>query len=120
MRTDPEEARADLVLASLAAITHAAEPDVDALLKALSTALRGAPEDIAGPLIEFTAQGLGKNPARQLWRNLVAVDLSFCKSYLAEEVRAEVRAELQDEVRGSRWLRRAVTAPAVEKIFVDD
>ncbi|MEZ3177208.1 hypothetical protein KYY02_00325 [Streptomyces pimonensis] len=97
--TDPEEARADLALASLAAITHAAEPVVDAILKALSTALRDEPEDIASPLIEFTAQGLGKNPAKHLWRNLVAVDLSFYKSYLAEEVRAEVRKEVRQEVR---------------------
>ncbi|EFL40728.1 conserved hypothetical protein [Streptomyces griseoflavus Tu4000] len=97
--TDPEEARADLVLASLAAITHAAEPDVDAILKALSTALRDAPVDIAKPLVEFTAQGLAKRPAKNLWRNLVAVDLSFYKSYLAEEVRDEVRAQVRDEVR---------------------
>ncbi|RMI90762.1 hypothetical protein BIU87_24620 [Streptomyces sp. ZS0098] len=97
--TDPEEARADLVLASLAAITHAAEPGVDAILKALSTALRDAPEDIAKPLVEFTAQGLAKRPAKNLWRNLVAVDLSFYKSYLAEEVRAEVRSEVQAEIR---------------------
>ncbi|MGA5112909.1 hypothetical protein [Streptomyces pseudogriseolus] len=96
--TDPEEARADLVLASLAAITHAAEPDVDVILKALSTALRDAPEDVAKPLIEFTAQGLAKRPAKNLWRNLVAVDLSFYTSYLAEEVRAEVRKEVRAEV----------------------
>ena len=96
--TDPEEARADLALASLAAITHAAEPVVDAILKALSTALRDEPKDIASPLIEFTAQGLGKNPAKHLWRNLVAVDLSFYKSYLAEEVREEVRKEVREEV----------------------
>ncbi|MGC0376577.1 hypothetical protein [Streptomyces sp. SAI-229] len=49
--------------------------------------------------IEFTAQGLGKNPAKHLWRNLVAVDLSFYKSYLAEEVREEVRKEVRKEVR---------------------
>ncbi|MFF7903303.1 hypothetical protein ACIP4X_12115 [Streptomyces sp. NPDC088817] len=61
--TDPAEARDDLVLAALAAITHAGEPDIDAILKALSTALRGVPEDIADPIIEFTAQGLAKRPA---------------------------------------------------------
>jgi hypothetical protein len=97
--TDPEEARADLVLASLAAITHAAGPVVDVILKALSTALRDAPEDIASPLIEFTAQGLGNRPAKHLWRNLVAVDLSFYTSYLAEEVREKVRQEVRQEVR---------------------
>ncbi len=95
--TDPEEARADLVLASLAAITHAAEPAVNAILKALSTALRDVPEDIADPIVEFTAQGLGKHPAKHLWRNLVAVDLSFYKSYLVEEIREEARAEARAE-----------------------
>ncbi|MFJ8348401.1 hypothetical protein ACIQ9J_18895 [Streptomyces sp. NPDC094153] len=91
--TDPAEARDDLVLAALAAITHAGEPDIDAILKALSTALRGVPEDIADPIIEFTAQGLAKRPAKHIWRKLVAVDLSFYKSYISEEIRDEGRAE---------------------------
>ncbi|MFF0116000.1 RpnC/YadD family protein [Streptomyces prasinus] len=91
--TDPEEARADLVLASLAAITHAADTVVNEILKALSTALRDAPEDIADPIVEFTAQGLGNRPAKHLWRNLVAVDLSFYKSYISEEIRDEGRAQ---------------------------
>ncbi|MEW5352457.1 hypothetical protein [Streptomyces sp. 16-176A] len=91
--TDPEEARADLALTALAAITHAADPDVGAILKALSTALRDVPEDVADPIIEFTAQGLGDRPAKHLWRNLVAVDLSFYKSYLSEEIRDEGRAQ---------------------------
>ncbi|CAM5685139.1 hypothetical protein [Streptomyces hirsutus] len=91
--TDPEEARADLVLASLAAITHAADTVVNEILKALSTALRDAPEDIADPIVEFTAQGLGNRPAKHLWRNLVAVDLSFYKSYLSEEIRDEGREQ---------------------------
>ncbi|WP_037852157.1 hypothetical protein [Streptomyces sp. NRRL S-340] len=98
--TDPAEAREDLALATLSVITHAKEPAVDGILKALSAALRGVPEAFAGPIIEFTAQGLGSSRrAAEIWRNLVAVDLSFYKSYLAEEVRAEVRAQIQDEVR---------------------
>ncbi|MCG8966445.1 hypothetical protein [Streptomyces sp. CL12-4] len=142
--TDPEEARADLVLAGLAAITHAAEPAVDAILKALSTALRDAPEDVADPIVEFTAQGLGNRPAKHLWRNLVAVDLSFYKSYISEEIRDEGRAQgraedvllvleqrgldISDAVRTRvtecgdpnllrHWLARAVTAPKAEAIF---
>ena len=142
--TDPEEARAALVLAGLAAITHAAEPAVDAILKALSTALRDAPEDVADPIVEFTAQGLGNRPAKHLWRNLVAVDLSFYKSYISEEIRDEGRAQasaeallivleqrgldVSDSVRARisacddpevlrHWLARAVTAPKAEAIF---
>ncbi|MGP2436552.1 hypothetical protein [Streptomyces sp. JW3] len=145
--TDPEEARADLFLASLAAITHAADTAVNAILKTLSTALRDVPEDILEPIVEFTAQGLGNRPAKQLWRNLVAVDLSFYKSYISEEIRDEGRAQqgaadvllvleqrgldVSDDVRGRvtgcadpeilrRWLTRAVTAPTAETIFEEE
>ncbi|MGW1714254.1 hypothetical protein [Streptomyces sp. NPDC002156] len=97
--TDPAEAGADLALATLSAITHATDPDIFAILKALSTALQGEPEDIADPIIEFTAQGLGDRSARQYWRKLVAVDLSFYKSYIAEEIRDEGRAQGRDEGR---------------------
>lgn len=60
------------------------------------------PEDIADPIVEFTAQGLGKHPAKHLWRNLVAVDLSFYKSYLVEEIREEARAEARAESEARR------------------
>lgn len=44
-------------------------------------------------------RGLGKYPAKHVWRNLVAVDLSFYKSYLVEEIREEARAEARAEGR---------------------
>ncbi|MFD9481339.1 hypothetical protein [Streptomyces nojiriensis] len=91
--TDPAEARADLALATLSAITHAGDPDIGVILKALSSALRDVPENVADPMIEFTAQGLGNRPANELWRTLVAVDLSFYKSYISEEIRDEGRAQ---------------------------
>lgn len=91
--TDVAEARKDLALATLAAITHADNPDVGAILKTLSAALRDTPEAIADPIVELTAQGLGNRPAAQHWRNLVAVDLSFYKSFMSEEIRDEGRAQ---------------------------
>ncbi|MFJ7064101.1 hypothetical protein [Streptomyces sp. NPDC101115] len=91
--TDPAEARADLALTTLSAITHAGDPDIGAILKALSTALRDVPEDVADPIIELTTQGLEKRPALELWRNLVAVDLSFYKSVISEEIRDEGRTQ---------------------------
>ncbi|MGW5420581.1 hypothetical protein [Streptomyces sp. NPDC003943] len=91
--TDPAEARADLALATLSAITHVGDPDIGAILKALSTALRDVPEDVADPIIELTTQGLERRPALELWRNLVAVDLSFYKSVISEEIRDEGRAQ---------------------------
>ncbi|MBT2677082.1 hypothetical protein J7E95_41140 [Streptomyces sp. ISL-14] len=145
--TDPAEVRKDLALATLSAITHAKNPDVGAILKAMTTVLRDTPQAIAAPIIELISQGLGKRPAAELWRNLVAVDLSFYKSYIAEEIRDEGRIEgrAEDildalEVRGihvpeavreritgcddpdalRRWHRRAVTAPTAEEIFGDE
>ncbi|WP_406496427.1 hypothetical protein OG936_20185 [Streptomyces sp. NBC_00846] len=142
--TDVAEARKDLALATLAAITHAGDPDIGAILKTLSTALRDVPETIADPIVELTAQGLGNRPAAQQWRNLVAVDLSFYKSSLSEEIRDEGRADgiarsillllaqagidVPDEAREritgctdldalSRWLLRAPTATSVEDVF---
>lgn len=93
------DARKDLALATLSAITHADDPDIDAILKSLSAALREAPESLTGPLVELTAQGLGKRPAAQQWRNLVAVDLSFYTSPLSEEIRDEGRTEGRTEGR---------------------
>jgi hypothetical protein len=95
--TDPAEAEEDLVLATLAAITHAGDPAIGDILKALSTALHEKPEVVADPIIEPIAQCLGNRPAKELWRNLVAVDLSFYKSYIAEEIRDEGREEGLEE-----------------------
>jgi hypothetical protein len=145
--TSTVEARKDLALATLSAITHAVDPDIGAILKAVSAALRDAPETIAEPIVELIAQGLGKLPAAQLWRNLVAVDLSFYKSPLSEEIRAEGRAEgraqdilfilerrgvsLPDDARARitgcddaeillHWLGRSLTAASAEDVFGDE
>nr|WP_244206893.1 hypothetical protein [Streptomyces swartbergensis] len=91
--TDPAEVRKDLALATLSAITHVRHQDIGAILKAVTTVLRDTPHPIADPIVELIAQGLGKHPAAELWRNLVAVDLSFYKSYISEEIRDEGRAE---------------------------
>ncbi|MDX3308296.1 hypothetical protein ACWGH3_04295 [Streptomyces sp. NPDC054884] len=145
--TDPDDARADLALAALSAITHAKEPDVGGILKTLSTALHDAPEAVVVTIIEFIAHGLGSNRrAAELWRNLVAVDLSPYKSYIFEEFRDEGRAQrgaedillvlnargldVSDEVRERvtgcddpdllrHWLTRAVTALSAEEIFAE-
>ncbi|WP_371612225.1 hypothetical protein [Streptomyces clavifer] len=97
--TNVAEARKDLALATLSAITHADNPDVDAILKTMSVALRDTPESIAEPFVELIAQGLGNRPAAQQWRNLVAVDLSFYTSPLSEEIRDEGRAQGREQGR---------------------
>ena len=146
--TDPDEATADPALAALSAVTHAKEPVIDGILKALSTALRDTPEAVADPIVEFIAQGLsGNRRAVELWRNLMAVDLSFYKSWLSEEIRDEGRAQsraedilvvleargvdVPDDIRVRitgcddpgllrRWLTRAAVAPSAEEIFTDE
>lgn len=100
--TDPAEARKDLALATLSAITHGRDPDIGAILKAVTTALQDEPDAVKNPIIEFISQGLGKLPAAALWRKLVAVDLSFYKSPLFQEVRDEARDKGRDEGRAQR------------------
>jgi hypothetical protein len=145
--TTTAEARKDLPLATLAAITHDAGSEAGTILKALTGALRDTRDDIRYPLMEFVSQGLGTLPAAELWRKLVAVDLSFYKSPISEELRDEGRAEsraqdilfilgrrgvdVPDAVRERitscddsevllRWLDRALTVSSVEDIFTGD
>lgn len=91
--TEAAEARKDLALATLSLITHGADRDHGAILKAMTTALRETPDNVKNPIAELISQGLGNLPAAALWRKLVAVDLSFYKSPLSEEIRDEGRAE---------------------------
>jgi hypothetical protein len=145
--TNAADARKDLALATLSAITHADDPDIGAILKSLSAALREAPESLAGPLVELTAQCLGKRPAAEQWRNLVAVDLSFYTSPLSEEIRDEGRAAgraedillalqqrdipVSDEARERittctdldvlrDWFLRSLTASSAEDVFTTE
>ncbi|MEW2486941.1 hypothetical protein [Streptomyces sp. NPDC048411] len=117
---DVAEARKDLALTTLAAITHAGDPDIGVILKTLSTALRDVPETIADPIVELTAQGLGNRPAAQQWRNLVAVDLSFYKSPLSEEIRDEGRAEGREEGRAEGIARSILLLLAQVGVDVSD
>ncbi|MGW1542602.1 hypothetical protein ACWCPM_20600 [Streptomyces sp. NPDC002309] len=106
---DPEEAARDVPMAVLSAIVHSRDADTDAILKALAAALRGLetrdPEN-AAIYTELTAQGLGeKNPAAELWRDLVTVDTSFFTSPLSQEIRAEGQAEGRADSRAEDTLR---------------
>jgi hypothetical protein len=79
----------------LSAVVHRRDPEIKAILDAMVPALRqlqDRDEDTAGKLIELTLQGLDKTPAADLWRELMAVDLSFFRSSVADELRDEGRA----------------------------
>ncbi|MFJ8541006.1 hypothetical protein ACIRFH_03125 [Streptomyces sp. NPDC093586] len=91
----PDEAARDIPLTVLSAALHRQGPDADALLKALATALKGLSADdetTASIFIGLTEQGLGETPAADLWRQIVAADLSFFQSETARSLRAEGRA----------------------------
>ncbi|MFJ7771840.1 hypothetical protein ACIQ1J_26430 [Streptomyces sp. NPDC097107] len=92
----PDEAARDIPLTVLPAALHRRDPDADAILKALATALKDLSDDdehTASIFIELTEQGLGKTPAADLWRHIMAADLSFFQSQTAQSLRAEGRAE---------------------------
>ncbi|MET7292269.1 hypothetical protein ABZS79_09000 [Streptomyces griseoloalbus] len=94
----PAEAARDIPLTVLSAALHRRDPDADAILNALAKALKGLSADdesTAGTFIELMEQGLGKTPAADIWRHLMAVDLSFFQSETAQKLRAEGRAQGQ-------------------------
>ncbi|MFC4123742.1 hypothetical protein [Nocardia rhizosphaerae] len=121
--TDPAKALADLPLAALSAITHANQPRIGAILKALSTALHVAGDrDEAQIYTELVELGLGRTRGARIWRNLMSIDLSFFRSETSQRLREEGREEGREQgVADSilRILRRrgvTVTAAAEAKI----
>ncbi|MFE9177047.1 hypothetical protein ACFYN5_12360 [Streptomyces sp. NPDC007126] len=117
--------------------------------EALATALKDLSADdesTASKFIELTEQGLGTTPAANLWRQIMAADLSFFQSQTAQNLRAEGRAvgraeaillllgdrgvevpeEARERILGCQdlevldlWVRRAVTAVSVAEVFGD-
>ncbi|MFD0363599.1 hypothetical protein ACFQZZ_19295 [Nocardia sp. GCM10030253] len=88
--TDVETAAADIPLATLSAITHAKDPSIGAILKALVTALRDIGDTNEAQLFaELTELGLGSSPAIETWRKLMTMDLSFFRSETSQRLRAE-------------------------------
>jgi hypothetical protein len=94
--TTPEEVAGDLPMTVLSAVLHRKDPEIKAILETMAPVLRDLQkhdEETAEIFIELTQQGLDRSPAADLWRSLVAVDTSFFKSSLAEELRDEGRAQ---------------------------
>jgi hypothetical protein len=88
--TTPDDADRDLALASLSAIVHSADLDHDVIMRALSTAMRTrTPSTDMSIWTELVERGLGRSPAAEQWRRLVAVDLSFFQSETSQQLRRE-------------------------------
>ncbi|MQY11517.1 hypothetical protein SRB5_16360 [Streptomyces sp. RB5] len=146
--TDAAEATADIPLATLSAIVHARSVKVDAILQALASALHKQPDEDALPYIEFIESGLGSVPAAvEIWRKLMAMDISMYQGETAQRLRAEGRVEdriavilealdergieLTDEDRRRVttctdydtllvWSRRTYTASSAAEVFTDE
>ncbi|MEU9452313.1 hypothetical protein [Streptomyces sp. NPDC048277] len=99
--TDPEEAADDIPFAVLSALAHAGDPGLPAILEALSTALDGVGDEVAEGWAEYTEVGLGDTPAREFWRQLMAMWTSRFpgSGTLIEETRLKGREEGREEGR---------------------
>ncbi|MGW4849274.1 hypothetical protein [Nocardia brasiliensis] len=101
--TDIDTAVSDLALATLSAITHAKQPDINEILETLAAALRKTgPTESAHMYRELTELGLGDGETQQMWRKLLSMDLDFFRSKTSNDLRAqgEVRGEAKGEARG--------------------
>lgn len=148
LMTDPEEIAQDLSLAAFSVMTHAHNPDVPAILKALASVLGDADEESRRYYLDLIEIGLGNTRARESWRKLMLVNGTFFpgRGTFGEQRFLEGRAEGQahavvrllerrgiavtSEVREritacgdsdilDRWLDRAVEASTAEEIFAD-
>lgn len=87
--TDPDTAARDVPLAAFAALTHSDDPDVGTILESLAGALKTVDDETAAFFREFTEIGLGKTPAAEIWRHLMAIELSYFRSESSQRLRAE-------------------------------
>ncbi|MEV0092580.1 hypothetical protein [Streptomyces sp. NPDC050738] len=92
-----DEAARDIPLATLSAITHGRDPGVAAILERLAEALKATDEETAAIFAELTELGLGSYPGATIWRQLMAVDLSFFRSETSMRLRQEGREEGREE-----------------------
>ncbi|WP_446045256.1 hypothetical protein [Streptomyces olivaceus] len=97
-----EEAARDIPLTVLSAALRRRDPDAGAILKALGTALKDLSADdekTASKFAVYMEQGLGTTPAANLWRQIMAADLSFFQSETAQNLREEGREKGRSEGR---------------------
>lgn len=74
---DPDEAAADLTMATFSAMTHGRNPDAKDILDALARALGTADPESVTYFSELLEIGLGETPARETWRKLMAIRTYF-------------------------------------------
>ena len=105
--TSSDDAERDLASASLSAIVHSSDLDHGVIMRALSTAMRTrTPSTGMSIWTELVERGLGRSPAAEQRRRLMAVDLSFFQSETSQQLRRE------GWVRGARDGRQSASSPA--------
>jgi hypothetical protein len=93
MIVDEETARHDVLLTVFSVLTHANDSGVDAILRALASALKTIDDKSkAYDLAELTGIGLEDTPAGPIWRQMMARD-PFYRSAFSRQLRDEGRAE---------------------------
>lgn len=90
---DEREARRDVSLAVLSAMTHGRGRQAPAILESLAAALRTIDRDSAAVFVQFVDSCLTDPRAQQMWRDLMTAMQYFWRHPLAEQVREEGRVE---------------------------
>ncbi|SMF61929.1 hypothetical protein [Streptomyces sp. Amel2xC10] len=87
------EARQDVPLAVLSAMTHGRGRKAPAILESLAAALKDVDRDNAAVFVQFVDSCLADPQAQQMWRDLMTAMQYFWRHPLAQEVREQGREE---------------------------
>ncbi|MFC5723995.1 hypothetical protein ACFP1Z_27895 [Streptomyces gamaensis] len=90
---DPSKAAEDFTLATFSAMTHGRSRSCEVILEALSTAFKAAGPEAVSYHAELLEIGLGKTPARDIWRKLMPRTFFPGRGTLIEETFLEGKAE---------------------------
>lgn len=94
-----EQARDDVMLTVLSALTHRRSQAVGAILQTLAAALAEVDVPTAAFLAEFTEAGLGASPAARIWRAIMSTMTYPYQSKLRAMWTAEAREQAHQEGR---------------------
>ncbi|MFF0595790.1 RpnC/YadD family protein [Streptomyces antibioticus] len=99
------EARQDVPLAVLSAMTHGRGRKAPAILESLAAALKDVDRDNAAVFVQFVDSCLTDPQAQQMWRDLMTAMQYFWRHPLAQEVREQGREEGRAQERAAVILR---------------
>ncbi|MEU3280390.1 hypothetical protein [Streptomyces antibioticus] len=94
-----QEARQDVPLAVLSAMTHGRGRKAPAILESLAAALKDVDRDNAAVFVQFVDSCLTDPQAQQMWRDLMTAMQYFWRHPLAQEVREQGREQGREEGR---------------------